>query len=99
VEDKDGWRVALRAAKSCTTISVPIQDGLMKEIQVLPGKHPFWSGESTSDDCSSVWQEAFRKLFKHAGVEGHPHQFRHTLAKNLLIAEVPLETVSVLLGH
>ena len=46
-----------------------------------------------------MWQEAYRKLFRHAGIAGHPHRFRHTFAKNLLINEVPLETVSLLLGH
>lgn len=99
VEDDDGWKVILRTAKSGTDICVPVQDTLIKDIQALPGQHPFWSGQSNTDNCSSVWQEAFRKLFKHAGVKGHPHQFRHTFAKNLLVAEVPLETVSVLLGH
>jgi integrase len=68
-------------------------------IQRLPGKHPFWSGQSTAANCTSVWQEAYRKLFRHAGIAGHPHRFRHTFAKNLLINEVPLETVSLLLGH
>ena len=99
VKDGDSWRVVLRTAKSGTSVSVPVQEKIVKDIQTLPGQHPFWSGESTSENCSSVWQEAFRKLFKHAGVAGHPHQFRHTFAKNLLVAEVPLETVSVLLGH
>jgi integrase len=99
LKDDDGWRVVLRTAKSGTSVSVPVQEKIVKDIQELPGQHPFWSGESTADNCSSVWQEAFRKLFKHAGVAGHPHQFRHTFAKNLLVAEVPLETLSVLLGH
>jgi integrase/recombinase XerD len=99
VQESDGWKVVLRTAKSGTTISVPVQGSVVKEIQSLPGEHPFWSGQSNSDNCSSVWEEAFRKLFKQAGVKVHPHQFRHTFAKNLLIAEVPLETVSVLLGH
>ena len=65
----------------------------------IPGKHPFCSGESTAANCASVWQEAYRKLFKHVGIAGHPHRFRHTFAKNLLVREVPLETVSLLLGH
>ena len=30
---------------------------------------------------------------------GHPHQFRHTFAKRLLIAGVPVGTVAILLGH
>jgi integrase len=99
VKDGDGWKVILRTVKTGTSVCVPVQDSLVKQIQALPGQHPFWSGQSTPEDCSSVWQEAFRKLFKHAGISGHPHQFRHTFAKNLLVAEVPLETVSVLLGH
>jgi len=99
VRDGDGWKVVLRTVKTGTNVCVPVQEKLVKQIQELPGQHPFWSGQSTAENCSSVWQEAFRKLFKQAGVEGHPHQFRHTFAKNLLVAEVPLETVSVLLGH
>ena len=46
-----------------------------------------------------MWQEAYRKLFKHAGIPGHLQRLRHTFAKNLLVSEVPLETVSLLLGH
>ena len=34
-----------------------------------------------------------------AGIAGHPHRFRHTFAKNLLVNGVSLETVSLLLGH
>ena len=34
-----------------------------------------------------------------AGVKGHPHQFRDTFATELLQAGVPIERVSVLLGH
>jgi Phage integrase family len=43
--------------------------------------------------------KAYRKLFKHAGVNGHPHRLRHTFAKNLLLSGVPLETASLLLAH
>ncbi len=72
VKDGDSWRVVLRTAKSGTSVSVPVQEKIVKDIQTLPSQHPFWSGESTSENCSSVWQEAFRKLFKHAGVAGIP---------------------------
>ena len=80
-------------------VYIPLQREIVQAIQALPGKYPFWSGESTPENCSSVWQEAYRKLFKHAGIAGHPHRFRHTFAKNLLLSGVPLETVSLLLGH
>jgi integrase len=50
-------------------------------------------------DLTTEGHEAYRKLFKHAGLVGHPHRFRHTFAKNLLLSGVPLETVSLLLGH
>ena len=46
------------------------------------------------------WQKRLRKLFRLAGVEhGHAHRFRDTFAAELLLAGVPLERVSILLGH
>jgi integrase/recombinase XerD len=39
-------------------------------------------------------------LFELAKVEGaHPHRFRDTFAVELLLSGVPIERVSVLLGH
>ena len=99
VKDKSGWKVHLRTAKTRTSVLIPVPDYVVENIAALPNTFPFWSGESSPESCSSVWQEAYRKLFKHAGITGHPHRFRHTFAKNLLLAEVPLETVSLLLGH
>jgi integrase len=99
VKDSNGWKVHLRTAKTKTEVFIPVEDYVVEDIEALPGEYPFWSGESTPENCSSVWQEAYRKLFKLAGIQGHPHRFRHTFAKNLLLSEVPLETVSLLLGH
>jgi integrase len=48
---------------------IPLQKEVVEAIEALPGKHPFWSGESTPENCSSVWQEAYRKLFNHAGLD------------------------------
>jgi Phage integrase family len=46
------------------------------------------------------WQTRLRRLFKLAGVpNGHPHRFRDTFAVELLLAGVPIERVSILLGH
>jgi site-specific recombinase XerD len=99
VKDDKGWKVKLRTAKTGVDVLIPVQDYVVKDIESLPGKYPFWSGESSPENCSSVWQEAYQKLFKQAGIAGHPHRVRHTFAKNLLLSEVPLETVSLLLGH
>ena len=39
-------------------------------------------------------------LGKRAGVlDSHPHRFRDTFAVELLLASVPIERVSILLGH
>lgn len=99
VKDGDGWKLELRTAKTGVSVFIPLQKHVVEMIQRLPRKYPFWSGQSIAANCTSVWQEAYRKLFKHAGIAGHAHRFRHTFAKNLLVNEVPLETVSLLLGH
>jgi integrase len=92
-------RLELHTAKTGVSVFIPLQKYIVEMIQRLPGKYPFWSGQSTTANCTSVRQEACRKLFKHAGIAGHSHRFRHTFAKNLLVNEVPLETGSLLLGH
>jgi integrase len=46
------------------------------------------------------WQRRLQKLFTLAELQGgHAHRFRDTFAEELLLAGVPLERVSVLLGH
>ena len=46
------------------------------------------------------WQRILAKVYKTAGVlDAHAHRFRDTFAVELLLAGVPLERVSVLLGH
>ena len=46
------------------------------------------------------WQRALKRLFHLAEVPtGNPHRFRDTFAVELLLAGVPIERVSILLGH
>src|SRR6266478_8590522 len=47
-----------------------------------------------------AWQTRLRKLFKLANIfDGHAHRFRDMVAVELLLAGVPIERVSILLGH
>src|SRR5215472_8552333 len=55
---------------------------------------------STPKTAASVWRESLKRLFILAGVpDGHAHRFRDTFSVALLLAGVPIERVSILLGH
>ena len=59
-----------------------------------------WAGESKVDSATGDWQRTLKGVFKQAGIpDGHAHRFRDTFAVGLLQAGVPMERVSVLLGH
>lgn len=74
-------------------------DALNTIVPVTPS-YFFWSGSGEIDTASGNWRRSLRKLFCLAGVDGgHPHRFRDTFAVELLMASVPLERVSILLGH
>jgi len=47
----------------------------VETVEAIPGTHPFWTGESNAEDCAATWRKAYARLFKQAGVNGHPHQF------------------------
>jgi integrase len=60
----------------------------------------FGSGEPKLWSSTDDWQRALKGVFKEAGIpDGHAHRFRDTFAVGLLQAGVPMERVSVLLGH
>lgn len=98
IKDKSGYSVVLRTAKTDSKVVCPIQPALAQEL-LAHAPHPFWTGHSKVDACTSLWRKVFAGVFAEAGVKGHLHQFRHTFAKRLLISGVPVGLVSVLLGH
>jgi hypothetical protein len=60
----------------------------------------FWTGIGSKETLTGNWRRSFRRLCEIAGVQGgHPHRFRDTLAVELLLDGMPIERVSVLLGH
>jgi integrase/recombinase XerD len=60
----------------------------------------FWTGASGRDGVARTYMARLNRTFKIAGVpNGHAHLFRDTFAIELLMSGVPLELVSILLGH
>jgi site-specific recombinase XerD len=60
----------------------------------------FWSGNGKLESIVRSWQTRLRRLFKFAKIpDGHAHRFRDIFAVELLLAGVPIERVSILLGH
>ena len=59
-----------------------------------------WTDESTVQCTTGDWQRTLKGVFNEAGIpDGHAHHLRDTFAVELLMAGVPIERVSVLLGH
>jgi integrase len=98
VKTKDGYSVVLRTAKTGADVSCPIPDATAKAMLELEAL-PFSSGETSMEHAAKNWRKIFSRVFKAAKVKGHPHQLRHTFAKRLLIAGVPVGCVATLLGH
>lgn len=93
------WYVELRRAKTGTAVSCPIPHNLGKAFHALDGETPFWTGRSDLDHLTKNWRKIYTKIFKATGVDGHPHQFRHTAAKRLLVAGLSLSHVATLLAN
>ena len=60
----------------------------------------FWTGNCTIHTVNGIWQRTLQSLFRIAGIEnGFAHRFRDAFSVRLLLAGVPIEQVSALLGH
>jgi len=96
-------KVRLYTQKTGTHVHCPIPDFVVKELDETPTRSErywFWSGLGQLDTAVKDWQGRLQKLFKDAKiVNGHAHRFRDTYAVELLLASVPIERVSILLGH
>src|SRR5262249_48267494 len=96
-----GDRLFLYTAKTGTPVYCPLPPIVIEALNALPaGRYFFWTGESKPKSAVGDWQRALKRLFILAGVpDGHAHRMRDTFAVELLLASVPIERVSVLLGH
>lgn len=100
-EKLDGNKLLLYTQKTGQPVWLPLPESVVDELhEVTPtGTYFFWSGNGTPKSAVADWQRSLARLFKIAGVRGHAHRFRDTFSVSLLKKGVPLETVSILLGH
>jgi integrase/recombinase XerD len=108
-----GDSLFLYQAKTGTPVYVPLPPYVVKSLNELPpGPKPnpryfFWSGNGEPKSAVANWQRAFRRLFEIAAIKKldgtlkrcHPHMFRDTFAVENLLAGIPIDQVSLLLGH
>jgi integrase len=96
-------RIFLYTAKTGTPVSCVLPRFVSEALKSLPRlseKYYFWTGNSTLHTAIGIWQRSRRSLFKLAKVSaGFGHRFRGTFSVELLLAGVPMEEVSILLGH
>jgi integrase/recombinase XerD len=103
VDRLSGNRLFLYTQKTGVPVHVPLPPFVVEALEACPRiseQYWFWTGVGSKDTLAGNWRRTFRRLCEIAGVRGgHPHRFRDTLAVELLLAGVPMERVSVLLGH
>jgi integrase len=99
----NGNKLLLYTAKTGTPVYVPLPPLAMKALARLEtncaGRF-FSTGNAKPQTARANWSRYLDSLFQLANIEGgHSHRFRDTFAVELLLAGVPLDTVSTLLGH
>jgi site-specific recombinase XerD len=96
-------KLFLYTQKTGVPVHCVLPDFVIRELEAAPKSsegHFFWTGKSKLHSAIGKWQRRLQTLFALAEVDrGHAHRFRDTFAVELLLAGVPLERVSVLLGH
>jgi site-specific recombinase XerD len=98
-----GDRLFLYTQKTGVPVNVKLPSFVVEALSTtckVSNQYFFWTGEGKRDTAAGNWRRTLRTLFRLAGIKnGHPHRFRDTFAVELLLSGVPLERVSVLLGH
>jgi site-specific recombinase XerD len=99
----DDGKLFLYTQKTGTPVWLPLPPGALEAVRSIKNGSSdffFWTGRGLEKSAVADWQRTLRRLFKLANVEeGHAHRMRDTFAVELLLVGVPIETVSILLGH
>jgi site-specific recombinase XerD len=103
----DGKRLFLYTQKTGVPVYTVLPDSVLKALEATPrvtDTRYFWSGEGKIESIVRSWQARLKKVFdlaevSKAGGNAISHRFRDTFAVELLLAGVPIERVSILLGH
>ena len=103
VDRIQGNRLFLYTQKTGVPVNTVLPDFVVQALDATPKvteQYFFWNGVDDLEIVLRGWRKRFAKLFELAKVKkGHPHRFRDTFAVELLLAGVPIERVSILLGH
>ncbi len=96
-----GDKLFLYTAKTGTAVYCPLPPVVVNALNAIPeSSYYFWTGLSKPKSTVGDWQRSLKRLFTLAGVpDAHAHRFRDTFSVELLLAGVPIERVSILLGH
>lgn len=102
-----GSRLFLYTQKTGVPVYTVLPDFVVKALEATPRVTPklfFWTGQGKLETAVKDWQGRLREIFDLAGVSkgecnAVAHRFRDTFLVELLLAGVPIERVSILLGH
>jgi integrase/recombinase XerD len=106
----DEGKLFLYRAKTGVAVYVPIPPDVVELLESLPNSNPayfFWSGNGDPQTACKGWRRSLDRLFRIAKIRKrdgtpkrcHAHMLRDTFAVELLNRSVPIDRVSLLLGH
>jgi integrase/recombinase XerD len=103
IDQVTGSRLFLYTQKTGVPVNLVLPGVVSDALRRTPmtsKQYWFWSGAGELETAITNWRTRLHRLFELAKIpDGHAHRFRDTFAVELLLAGVPIERVSVLLGH
>lgn len=98
-----GDKLFLYTQKTGTPVWVPLPERAVDALKASrsdDSRYFFWNGRCLPTSAVKIWERTFQRVFELADISGGTvHRFRDTFAVELLLKGVPIEQVSVLLGH